>query len=67
MKINWAIILFLLPYIGFSKPLNRPITDEVFYFILTDRFENGDPSNDRAGIAPGDSRRSYAPWFFAIQ
>ena len=25
--------------------------DEVIYFLLPDRFENGDPSNDRGGIA----------------
>jgi glycosidase len=27
--------------------------DEVIYFVLPDRFENGDPSNDRGGL-PGD-------------
>ena len=24
--------------------------DEVIYFVLPDRFENGDPSNDRGGL-----------------
>ncbi len=33
--------------------IQKPIQDEVFYFVLPDRFENGDPSNDTAGI-PGD-------------
>ena len=28
----------------------RPITDDVMYFVLPDRFENGDPLNDTAGI-----------------
>ena len=25
--------------------------DEVIYFVLPDRFENGDPANDRGGLA----------------
>ncbi len=28
----------------------RPVEDDVIYFLLPDRFENGDPSNDRGGI-----------------
>ena len=28
----------------------RPATDEVIYFVLPDRFENGDRSNDRGGL-----------------
>ncbi len=28
----------------------RPPEDEVVYFLLPDRFENGDPSNDRGGL-----------------
>ena len=33
-----------------ADPLNlRPQTDEVVYFMLPDRFENADPSNDRGG------------------
>lgn len=27
----------------------RPITQDVFYFVLVDRFANGDPGNDRGG------------------
>ncbi|MGZ2411256.1 glycosidase [Sphingomonas sp. F9_3S_D5_B_2] len=27
--------------------------DEVIYFVLPDRFENGDPSNDRGGLSGG--------------
>ena len=29
----------------------RPPEDEVIYFLLPDRFENGDPSNDRGGLS----------------
>ncbi len=33
----------------------RPASDESIYFVMTDRFANGDPGNDRAGLA-GDDR-----------
>ncbi len=33
-------------------PVQSPLQDEIFYFLLTDRFANGDPSNDE-GAAPG--------------
>jgi pullulanase-type alpha-1,6-glucosidase len=29
---------------------SRPVTDESVYFVMTDRFANGDPSNDTAGL-----------------
>ena len=29
----------------------RPPEDEVIYFLLPDRFENGDPANDRGGLS----------------
>lgn len=32
---------------------NRAPTDEVIYFVLPDRFENGTPANDHGGL-PGD-------------
>ena len=31
----------------------RPATDEVIYFVLPDRFENGDRSNDKGGLKGG--------------
>jgi glycosidase len=33
--------------------LRAPVTDENFYFVMADRFENGDTTNDTGGI-PGD-------------
>lgn len=27
--------------------INRPIRDDLFYFVMTDRFSNGDPANDQ--------------------
>ncbi|AEG43559.1 pullulanase-type alpha-1,6-glucosidase [Isoptericola variabilis] len=32
-------------------PVRQPGSDERFYFVMTDRFANGDPSNDTGGIA----------------
>ena len=31
--------------------LERPPEDEIIYFVIADRFENGDPSNDRGGLS----------------
>ena len=33
--------------------LRAPVTDENFYFVMADRFDNGDDSNNTGGI-PGD-------------
>ena len=33
--------------------LRAPVTGENFYFVMADRFENGDASNDHGGLAPG--------------
>lgn len=38
----------------------RP-ADEIIYFVLQDRFENGDPSNDRAGIEGGPADHGFDP------
>jgi glycosidase len=35
--------------------------DEVIYFLLTDRFENGDPSNDRGGSSGGRLVTGFDP------
>jgi glycosidase len=33
---------------------DRAETEEIIYFVLPDRFENGDPANDRGGLTGGD-------------
>jgi len=43
----------LLPY------QERPFQDEVFYFVLPDRFYNGDTTND-LGAAEGDEKRALS-------
>ena len=35
--------------------------DEVIYFVLPDRFENGDPSNDRGGISGDRLQTGFDP------
>ncbi|MFH5822174.1 pullulanase-type alpha-1,6-glucosidase [Georgenia sp. AZ-5] len=37
-----------------AEPARDPAAGESFYFVLTDRFANGDPANDTAGL--GDDR-----------
>ena len=65
-----AIILSCLASPAFSAPdyssLTKPVvrtaqSDESIYFIMTDRFENGDPANDYAGLPQGDKSSGYAP------
>jgi len=41
--------------------LDRPPEDEVIYFVLPDRFENGDTANDRGGIGGGRLRHGFDP------
>ena len=39
----------------------RPPEDEVIYFLLPDRFENGDTSNDKGGIKGGRLATGFDP------
>lgn len=39
----------------------RPALDDIIYFVLPDRFENGDPSNDTAGIAGDRLEHGFDP------
>lgn len=40
-----------------AHSLRAPVTDEVFYFVMADRFENGDTNNDLGGL-PDDPQVS---------
>jgi alpha-amylase len=33
--------------------LRQPVTDQTFYFVMADRFENGNTANDNGGLPPG--------------
>jgi len=39
----------------------RAATDEVIYFVLPDRFENGNPANDRGGIGGDRLKNGFDP------
>ncbi|WP_020400647.1 alpha-amylase family glycosyl hydrolase [Kordiimonas gwangyangensis] len=39
----------------------RPITEDVMYFVMPDRFFNGDPTNDRGGIDGGVLDHGFDP------
>ncbi|QMW22185.1 alpha-amylase family glycosyl hydrolase [Sandaracinobacteroides saxicola] len=49
-------LLLAAPLAAQDKVRARPPSDEIIYFVLPDRFANGDPSNDSGGI-PGDRLR----------
>lgn len=39
----------------------RPVAGEVIYFLLPDRFENGDPANDRGGLKGDRLKTGFDP------
>jgi glycosidase len=39
----------------------RPATDEIIYFVLPDRFENGNPANDRGGLKGDRLKTGFDP------
>ena len=41
--------------------LRAPVTDENFYFVMADRFENGTKANDTGGIAGGPMQHGFDP------
>ena len=56
-----ALAAALAPAYAQSNTLNRPVEDDVIYFMLPDRFENGDRSNDRGGLSGGRLDHGYDP------
>ena len=39
----------------------RQLEDEIIYFVLPDRFANGDPANDRGGLKGGPLQHGFDP------
>src|ERR671921_221118 len=35
------------------RSLRQAVTDQNFYFVMADRFSNGDTANDNGGLPPG--------------
>ncbi|MFI2435668.1 pullulanase-type alpha-1,6-glucosidase [Streptomyces sp. NPDC018693] len=44
-----------------AEPARHDATREQFYFVLPDRFANGDPSNDRGGLTGSRLTTGYDP------
>ena len=66
-----AIVLIALPSFSsfaaenlasLTKPVARgPLAGESIYFVMTDRFANGDPTNDSAGLTGGRTQTGFDP------
>ena len=56
-----AVLSLLATPIAAQDYRARLPQDEVIYFVLPDRFENGDPSNDRGGLSGGRLQNGYDP------
>jgi glycosidase len=58
-------LLLLLALAGSASAADavreRPATEEVIYFVLPDRFENGDPANDRGGLKGDRLEHGFDP------
>jgi alpha-amylase len=48
------------PLIG-KHSLREPVTDESFYFVMVDRFENGSTANDTGGISGDRLQHGFDP------
>ncbi|MGV9195678.1 alpha-amylase family glycosyl hydrolase [Arcanobacterium canis] len=44
-----------------TAPYQSPSGNEQFYFVMTDRFANADPSNDRGGISGDKHQTGFDP------
>ena len=72
LRLGIVFASFLLPQLAFAAPSAarpaelaayrlRPPTNDVVYFLLPDRFENADPSNDKGGLAGGRLQTGFDP------
>lgn len=63
----WVLALALPVSIPAAPPVvslpayESPGAGQVFYFVLTDRFQNGDPANDRGGMTGGRDWTGFDP------
>ncbi len=44
-----------------SPPVRSPIASDTFYFVMTDRYRDGDPANNTGGAAGGLEQTGYLP------
>jgi glycosidase len=61
-RILAATAMFLCSAMGSAADYRARLPeDEVIYFLLPDRFENGDPGNDRGGLSGDRLRTGFDP------
>src|SRR5690606_36345447 len=56
-----ALAATAVPAVAQEAFRERPPEDEVIYFLLPDRFANGDPANDRGGLEGDRLVTGYDP------
>jgi glycosidase len=61
-----AVLCCALPACANAAPVvtevaARPVEDETIYFLLPDRFDNGDPANDTGGLSGDRLHTGYDP------
>jgi glycosidase len=61
MSLTAALLLTLAGTVPIEAVRARAPEDEIIYFVLPDRFDNGDPSNDRGGLTGDRLRTGYDP------
>lgn len=58
----FALSILLLAAVAQAQTFrSRLPEDEIIYFVLPDRFENGDPGNDRGGLAGDRLKTGFDP------
>ncbi|PTQ07415.1 alpha-amylase [Sphingomonas oleivorans] len=61
MALGLAAMLFGAPMAPAANFRDRLAQDELIYFVLPDRFENGDAANDRGGLKGDRLRTGFDP------
>jgi len=62
---NYAFLAILLSLIAVTLPAKAAVTTsthpEMIYFVMLDRFENGDTSNDTGGVTGSETTTGFLP------
>lgn len=74
IALSLGFLTIVTPQIGWAKPrapiaqnaqntqfLARPFQNEITYFLLPDRFENGDQANDKGGVEGDRLKTGFDP------
>lgn len=61
MSLTAILLALATPAVPLTDVRARTPEDEIIYFVLPDRFENGDPSNDMGGLSGDRLKTGYDP------